>query len=175
MTSVKDQAGCGSCVAFGTLGAFEAVIRLNGGPYYDLSESDLFYCGCGSCCSVGWYISSAVTYLYNQGVPVEQCFPYRDYNIPCDPCDEREELIEKPVDFGYLSDASSIKSAIYNYGPVITAFAVYTDFFGYDGNVYHYTAYCDFSKCCSCTHGDGASCCGNSLDHGVDAPFWCRF
>lgn len=139
MTSVKNQAGCGSCVAFGTIGAFEAVIRINGGPSLDLSEADLFYCGCGYCCGTGWYGSHAVNRLYHYGVPDEACFPYRDYNIPCDPCDDREDRIEKPSDYGYLSSESSIKSAIYNYGPVISSFAVWSDFYyDYTGGVYHY-------------------------------------
>ena len=139
MTSVKNQGGCGSCVAFGTIGAFEAVIRINGGPAFDLSEADLFFCGCGECCNDGWYISQAVSRLYNHGVPYEACFPYMAYNMPCDPCDDREDIIEKPTGYGYLSDPSSIKSTINNYGPVITSFAVFEDFRSYTNGVYHYS------------------------------------
>jgi len=139
MTSVKNQGGCGSCVAFGVLGAFEAVIRINGGPNLDLSESDLFYCGGGSCDN-GWYSSSAVNYLYNNGVPDENCFPYRAYDIECDPCEDRIDRIKIPSDYGYLNSESSIKSAIYNYGPVITSFAVYEDFHTeYSSGIYQYT------------------------------------
>jgi len=124
MTGVRNQGGCGSCVAFGVLGSFEAVIKINSGQTVDLSEADLFYCGCGACCGSGWYSSSAVNYIYSQGVPDEACFPYHDYNMDCDPCEDREDRIVKPSNYGYLTSASSIKSAIFNYGPVITSFAV---------------------------------------------------
>jgi len=140
MTGVRNQGGCGSCVAFGVLGSFEAVIKINSGQTVDLSEADLFYCGCGACCGSGWYSSSAVNYIYSQGVPDEACFPYHDYNMDCDPCEDREDRIVKPSNYGYLTSASSIKSAIFNYGPVITSFAVYEDFHNeYTGGIYHYS------------------------------------
>jgi Papain family cysteine protease len=47
VTPVRDQKSCGSCVAFGTLAAFESAIRIhdkNPAKAVDLSEADLFYC-----------------------------------------------------------------------------------------------------------------------------------
>jgi C1A family cysteine protease len=41
VTSVKDQGGCGSCWAFGTYGALESSILMDGGPVRDLSENHL--------------------------------------------------------------------------------------------------------------------------------------
>jgi C1A family cysteine protease len=84
MTSVRNQKGCGSCVAFGTLGAVEAVmqIELNRKLDYDLSESHLFFCGGGSCSS-GWWVSQAVKYMESIGVPDEGCFPYVPVDQEC--------------------------------------------------------------------------------------------
>jgi len=42
VTAIRNQGGCGSCVAFGTLGSFESVIKVRGGPTTDLSEAHLF-------------------------------------------------------------------------------------------------------------------------------------
>jgi hypothetical protein len=45
VTPVRDQKTCGSCVAFGTLAAFESAIRIhdkNPAKAVDLSEADLF-------------------------------------------------------------------------------------------------------------------------------------
>ena len=52
-TPMKDQDGCGSCVAFGTLAALEALLRIrtyqDHNRSIDLSEAHLLFCGGGSC------------------------------------------------------------------------------------------------------------------------------
>ena len=55
MTSVKDQGGCGSCVAFGAVAAVEGQFKIQANnPAWgiDLSETHLFSCG-GGLCSYG--------------------------------------------------------------------------------------------------------------------------
>ena len=52
-TPIKNQGACGSCVAHGTLATIEARANIacqNPNLDLDLSESHLFYCGCGNCC-----------------------------------------------------------------------------------------------------------------------------
>ena len=85
VTTVKDQKGCGSCVAFGTLSALEAVVQieLNQMIKCDFSESNIFFCGGGSCSS-GWQVSEAVNFLEEFGVADESCFPYIPKNQPCE-------------------------------------------------------------------------------------------
>ena len=41
---VRDQAACGSCFAFGTVGVMESAIKIAGGPFPDLSEQFIVSC-----------------------------------------------------------------------------------------------------------------------------------
>ncbi len=147
VTSVKNQASCGSCVAFGTLSALEAVLQIElGGQLeneYDLSEAHLFFCGGGSC-SGGWRIRSAVNYLIDQGVPDESCFPYVARDSPCDlTCPDWEQKAVKVGDGnrvgGYkAANTSAVKKALIDYGPLVTSYTVYQDFSAYDSGVYEH-------------------------------------
>ncbi|MEM2935374.1 MAG: C1 family peptidase, partial [Candidatus Thermoplasmatota archaeon] len=132
VTSVKNQGGCGSCVAFGVIGVFEAVIKWKTGLTTDLSEAHLFFCGGGDC-NRGWWISSAMNYLKNYGVSDENCFPYDGAiygnNLPCNPCQGWEQDAFKIDSWGVVSGRENIKSTIYNYGPVAVDFQVFEDFY----------------------------------------------
>ena len=44
VTSIKDQKGCGSCVAFGIASALESMVIIEHNKQYDLSEAELFFC-----------------------------------------------------------------------------------------------------------------------------------
>ncbi|MBS3778189.1 MAG: C1 family peptidase [Candidatus Thermoplasmatota archaeon] len=147
VTSVKNQAGCGSCVAFGTISALEAVLQIElGGQLeteYDLSEAHLFFCG-GGTCSGGWRINSAVNYLIDQGVPDESCFPYVARDRPCNlTCPDWEQKAIKVGDGkrvgGYIAaNTSAVKKALIDYGPLVTSYTVYQDFSAYDSGVYEH-------------------------------------
>lgn len=78
MTPVKDQATCGSCWAFGSVGAVEARFNIenNNTIAIDLSEQQLVSdCGCpGSC--LGGFPEHALNFIQNNGIVTESCFPY---------------------------------------------------------------------------------------------------
>jgi len=138
MTPVKNQGGCGSCVAFACVGAFEAIIKWRTEATVDLSEAHLFFCGGGTCDS-GWYVSSALNYLKNYGTPDENCFPYDGAfygnDLPCDnTCDDWQERAYKIDNWGTVTGATNIKNALINHGPLIVTFTVYTDFDDYWSN-----------------------------------------
>jgi len=147
VTSVKNQASCGSCVAFGAISALEAVLQIElGGQLeneYDLSEAHLFFCG-GGTCSGGWRVRSAVNYLIDQGVPDESCFPYVARDRPCDlTCPDWEQKAVKVGDGrrvgGYsAANISAVKKALVEYGPLVTSYTVYQDFSAYDSGVYEH-------------------------------------
>lgn len=138
-TPIRDQGGCGSCVAFGTLAIVESnleIFRKN--PYLNpnLSEADLFYCGCGRCCSTGWSFGPALTYVRDKGVPDEACFPYAAGNQPCKPCADRNKRIIKIQGWRMICNVSQAKDWISREGPVMTGMEVYDDFFSYRGGIY---------------------------------------
>jgi len=140
MTSVKDQSPCGSCVAFGTLGALEAVVQIEVGYPFgcDLSEAHLFFCGGGNCNS-GWYTSEAADFVKKTGVTDEACFPYKPYDMPCnDKASNWKSRVVKVTSRGPAMREQAIKKAIVKYGPVSTAFDVYEDFRSYRRGIYEY-------------------------------------
>jgi hypothetical protein len=138
-TSIKSQGSCGSCVAFGTLGALEAVVQIEHGVSYDvdLSESFLFYCGGGTCVG-GWYPSEASDYLVNVGVTDEACFPYLDWDLRCNEkaSNWNQRLIRVSRSGTVVNEVSIIKEALLEYGPLSTTMKVFEDFRYYSSGVY---------------------------------------
>ena len=119
VTSIRNQAGCGSCVAFGTLGALEAVVQIELDEIFDcdLSEAFLFFCGGGSCES-GWHLSKAAYFVRNTGVVDEFCFPYKPLDMDCDEKASNWEQRLVHVDtIGSVMRPYAIKEALINYGP----------------------------------------------------------
>lgn len=98
LTSVKDQGSCGSCWAFGALGAVEGLVNL----YYnrlinlDLSEEQMKACTNGSC--NGGFPGGlvALEYIKQVGAVSESCLPYTTTdNHNCrDVCNNPDEQIK---------------------------------------------------------------------------------
>jgi C1A family cysteine protease len=143
-TPIRDQQGCGSCVAFGTVGVLEAMVkRSEDDPTLqpDLSEAHLFFCGCGACCNKGWWPSYALDYAKENGVPDEACFPYQDHDMPCDnSCDDWQSRAYKVVDWSEVLNVASRKEWLATKGPMVGCMAVYRDFFNYTNGVYRHTS-----------------------------------
>jgi C1A family cysteine protease len=141
-TPVKDQEGCGACVAFATVAAIEAMIKRDQGDaglQPDLSEAHLFYCGCGDCCDRGWWPTYALDYSQSKGVPDEACFPYQDRNVPCSvSCADWQARSFKVVRWRELIDVGLRKEWLATNGPVIGCMAVYRDFYSYTGGIYQH-------------------------------------
>jgi hypothetical protein len=136
-TSVKDQSGCGSCVAFATVGTIEAnlkVARKDPLRNIDLSEADLFFRGCGNCCGTGWNFVPALRYAQSSGIPDEACFPYDgDEDGPCGDRDKRAIKIDS---WRAIYNISQAKEWISTKGPIIAGMEVCSDFFCYFGGIY---------------------------------------
>ena len=77
MTSVKRQQPCATCWAFTALGTLEAYTNLyyNRLYNYDLSEQELLACMNNTCHS-GGNTGAALSYVENNGIVEEECFPY---------------------------------------------------------------------------------------------------
>ncbi|MBN1315896.1 MAG: C1 family peptidase, partial [Anaerolineales bacterium] len=141
-TPVKSQGGCGSCVAFGTIGAIESRMEIannNSGLDPDLSEAQLFFCGCDMCCDDGWSPSTALSFARDTGIVDDGCFPYSDYDQTCSPCAGWQSRASKITDWTWTSSIAAMKQALADDGPFEATMAVYGDFYSYSGGIYRHT------------------------------------
>lgn len=100
MTSVKDQASCGSCYAQAVMGTIESVYNRETGKQnnLNLSENQFVmpcYTGVGSC--FGGYITEVLKHVKSDGAMDEACAPY--YSDDClttmaDPDDPQDTVTE---------------------------------------------------------------------------------
>ncbi len=138
-TPVKDQTGCGSCVAFATVALIESSLEIfKRDPYLNpnLSEADLFFRGCGNCCGRGWYFVPALSYAQHSGVPDDACFPYDLQDGRSGPCPDRDKRTIKITSWRTIFSASQAKEWISLRGPLMSGMSVYDDFFYYQKGVY---------------------------------------
>lgn len=160
MTPVKNQSlptSCGSCWAFGALGAIEAkekIMQNNPNLNIDLSEQDLVSCSDAGTCNGGMPFPS-YEYVRDNGVVYEDCFSYFgcnewepvfdnqgniinyvciDENL-CNLCSDWENrlyTINTFEDFSY----QDLKSALNSHGPITFCMQVRTDFFDVRDEIY---------------------------------------
>ena len=146
VTPIRDQKHCGSCVAFGSVATVEANVRVhNHAPTLaiDLSEADLFFCHDGvpgGSCAGGWNVNPALTVFKNKGVPDEKCFPYTDHDQPCHRCADWASRAVKIKGFHAITAVAYMKAWLAKYGPLVTCFSVYNDFFSYHTGIYHHVS-----------------------------------
>ena len=137
ITTVKNQGNCGSCTAFGTIGALESVVQIELGQTtdIDLSESDLYYCNGGDCVR-GITIPNAAYYVSGTGVSDELCFPYTVLDGSCD--DKKPNWNDRVIKAKTtkVQGVTGIKNAIYQFGAVVSSFIVFEDFYYYSSGVY---------------------------------------
>lgn len=143
---VRDQGGCGSCWAFGTVGIMESALKKAGGPLTDLSEQFLV-----SCNEDGWGCSGGLTahhYHYdtlakNQtkvGAVLESAKPYTATNGTCSVAYDHPYKLKNwqfvTGDEWTVPSVTAIKNAIYTYGPITSGVCVGSGFYGYTGGVF---------------------------------------
>lgn len=146
---IRNQANCGSCVAFASIAVMEAQLNISAlipGMNIRLSPQHLFSCGGGSCDN-GWYPFGAIEQLQNVGVADEACMPYTSGATAKDAdcngaCADAAKRTYKVTDFGtptrFFSNTTAVKKAL-QHGPVMATLRIYTDFIGYAGGVYKQT------------------------------------
>jgi C1A family cysteine protease len=145
ITPIRDQKGCGSCVAFGSVATVEALVRIQKKDPkldIDLSEADLFFCHegvDGGTCDTGWYVDAALSAL-TSGIVDEKCFPYADQDQPCKRCQDWESRLTKISRFHKITAIGAMKTWLAKNGPLVTCFNVYADFFSYHSGVYHHVS-----------------------------------
>jgi len=116
-TSVKNQGSCGSCWAFTTAAAFEAVVNIWDKTKFDFSEQYLINCdGTSSGCSGG---SNAALNMYvKNGAVLEKDASYMASNGTC----KTYTYHEKARSYANVgSSQTALKQALYDYGPLYVA------------------------------------------------------
>ena len=147
MSPIRDQGDCGSCWAFGSLGALEGAINIyleDPDFDYDLSEQFMVSCGFGSC-EYGGMAEEVIQYLKTTGVPDEACFPYEAYEGDCDDaCEDWEDRVVKiqnESSFGnlMLSPTEEWLKEELQLGPLSVTMQIDWGFYDYYSGVYEGT------------------------------------
>lgn len=183
ITPVKDQGGCGSCVAFGSAATVEGALRKQRNDpslMVDLSEAHLYYCiakSQGRTCANGWWVGPALDGFKNPGIVDESCFPYTAGDQACKLCSDWQSRVTTITGWHTITAAAQMKDWIATRGPLVTCFTVYNDFFAYKSGVYkHVTGGAAGGHCVCCIgYDDGQGCwiCKNSWSDGWgDAGFF---
>ena len=149
VSPLLNQANCGSCVAFASIGTMETQLRIaSGNSAYNISLSpqNLFACGGGGC-ETGWMPDDAADFLQKKGVVDEACQPYMSgatgtdmqCSAACSDANKRTYRItgfSKPT--SYFKNVDAVKAALQN-GPLVTTIMVYEDFMSYSSGVYKHS------------------------------------
>ncbi|TFK04538.1 Dipeptidyl peptidase 1 [Platysternon megacephalum] len=146
VTPVRNQASCGSCYAFASMGMLEARIRIrtNNSQTPIFSPQQVVSCSYYSQgCDGGFPYLIAGKYVQDFGVVEEECFPYTATDSPCTP--KRNCYHYYASEYHYVGgfyggcNEALMKLELVLYGPMAVAFEVYSDFMLYRGGIYHHT------------------------------------
>jgi C1A family cysteine protease len=152
VSAVQNQAGCGCCWAFATVGAFEAAYAKKHRVLIGASEQYLLDCTKGVLldsaggpqawdCGGGWWAFDLLwsEKVNNPGLPRRSNLAYTAQRQAC-PAD-----IDKPYEvanWGFVSKTGqdipsddAIKEALCKYGPLVAAVTAYTEWMGNSGTV----------------------------------------
>ena len=147
ISPVRDQAGCGSCVAFGTTAVLESMVRITARQpalEVDLSEAYAFFClgpraGAGACPGGGWWPDDALAAM-KAGVTDEANFPYTDADQPCGRGADWKSRLTTFSSWTRKTSITAMKTYLSTVGPMTACFTVYEDFFSYySGGVYSHS------------------------------------
>ncbi len=140
---------CASCWAFGVLAAMESQIAIHDGIHVDLSEQWLVSCTDAGDCGWwwGWYghcydylvLDEDVDYCGDAGAVLEEDFPYRAENLPCECPYEHPYWLDGWAFVGdqyTIPPTENLKQAIYDHGPVASLIVWDSAFRYYSGGIF---------------------------------------
>ncbi len=144
VTAVRDQGSCGSCWAFGTVGAMESAILIQSGQQVDLSEQFLVSCnGNNWSCNGGWwahdYHKNTLANLQSiSGAVLESDMPYTASNGTCRTIANHPYKLTNwySIAGNTIPSVDLIKNAITTHGPVASAICVGPAFSSYRNGVF---------------------------------------
>ena len=140
VSPVKSQGNCGSCWAFASVGAFEAlraIVDDTPGSFLNLSEQILVSCCAENSGCNGGSMYYAAEFLRDEGTYHETCFPYTATDNDCsNACWDWRSRAFKIESHAFVSrSVSELKTALQE-GPFAVAFNVYSDFRSYGSGIY---------------------------------------
>jgi C1A family cysteine protease len=146
VSAIRNQANCGSCVAFGTLATLETTAAFQRGQpsmKLDLSEQQLFFVhgpATGASCSNGWWPEHAFTACRDLGVTFEDYMPYQAGGGGTLNPDWPNKMARITGFQDLTGNVAAIKQHIQTHGAVSACFIVFQDFFSYGGGVYKHVS-----------------------------------
>jgi hypothetical protein len=150
VTPVKNQGGCGTCVAFAVNAQVEAMALIEMGVLLDLSEADLAFNGSHVADCSGWEQGQALSDVKKDGVVSEKRLSYNSVFVPTDsswlsppskmPIADKEDFAVKVDTFSNISSIAERKSYLTHVGPLSAGITAYDDFAAFGSGVYHETA-----------------------------------
>lgn len=143
-TPIKNQASCGGCWAFGTVGPLESQIKLQCGVTADLSEQYLISCNTDNWgCDGGWWahdyhLSKPPENDTRTGAVYEVSLRYQATDAECKGPYTHPYRI---TNWSYVSGqprptVQAIKQAIFTYGPIAAAIHVGPKFQAYSSGIF---------------------------------------
>merc|ERR1712212_1424774 len=178
VTDVRDQASCGSCYAFASLSSVADRLRVATENARDevFSTQDVLECSAlAQGCMGGFSYLIAGRMSLEQGVVHEECNKYTAMDGPCstDMSCERTYVSDYQYLGGYYGACSEelMMQALVEKGPMPVAFMVYSDFYGYDGGIYHHTGFRDEYNPLELT-SHAVTLVGYGVDAATGEKFW---
>jgi C1A family cysteine protease len=191
VTSVKDQGGCGSCVAFGSTAAMESRFAIEQSMLLDFSEADFFFCSSHGAVCTGWWPIPAYQANQTRGLIQEVLFPYPTafpgnniWNQPptCKNVPDRASNAFTYANINTITTLQDAKAYLASTGPLVACFDVYADFFNYKSGIYTHTSGAYEGGHCICIVGyndadGGYWICKNSWNTtwGMDGYFYIAY
>ncbi len=123
-TPISLQLGCGSCTAFTAVAITEMMTNLyfNDHLNLDLSEQEVWVCNSnGGSCSFGSDTYSKLTYIRDNGVSEENCFPYVEEDISTLSCSSKCTNPDEIISFNSIlsigNTINDFKNQLIFHGP----------------------------------------------------------
>ena len=138
VTPVRNQGGCGSCWAFGAMGAFEGSYLIRNNAALDTSEQHVLNCSGSGSCGGGWH-AGVFDWMIRNGNGAEVSDPYTATDHAC------KAGVSTPyraVAWGYVKSDGGIpsvaemKAALCQHGPLTVAVYATPLFQAYTGGVF---------------------------------------
>nr|4CDF_B Chain B, DIPEPTIDYL PEPTIDASE 1 HEAVY CHAIN [Homo sapiens]4CDF_E Chain E, DIPEPTIDYL PEPTIDASE 1 HEAVY CHAIN [Homo sapiens]6RNI_B Chain B, Dipeptidyl peptidase 1 [Homo sapiens] len=146
VSPVRNQASCGSCYSFASMGMLEARIRIltNNSQTPILSPQEVVSCSqYAQGCEGGFPYLIAGKYAQDFGLVEEACFPYTGTDSPCKMKEDCFRYYSSEYHYvgGFYGGCNEalMKLELVHHGPMAVAFEVYDDFLHYKKGIYHHT------------------------------------